>query len=147
MDNQLTHYGVLGMTWGVRKARPEKLSANSKTSSVTKKVINDYNTLDDKQFRQKYKTTKDVYAKRVAKYGDPYKNSPLVKTAKTMNKVSKSMKEPLKAAAYTASVFMAVHGAKTLADIASSQIKSGKNVSWQVLDAVGNEVYTHYTRK
>jgi hypothetical protein len=51
-----------------------KLKANDSDSAVTKRVKNDYNTLGDKEFKAKYRVTKDVYAKRVAKYGDPYKH-------------------------------------------------------------------------
>lgn len=36
-DNQLMHYGVLGMKWGVRKARP-KSTTSSRSKSSSKKV-------------------------------------------------------------------------------------------------------------
>lgn len=59
--------------------------ARKKDSSVTRKVKNDFETLDDKQFLARYHVGKKRYAKRVAKYGDPYVNSPLVKWAKKKN--------------------------------------------------------------
>lgn len=82
-DDELAHFGVLGMKWGRRKA-PQTLTTNKSMSSVTKKVIKDYNTMDDAAFAGKYHGTKKTYAKRVAKYGDPYMNAPLAKFGKKM---------------------------------------------------------------
>lgn len=78
--NSLYHFGVRGQKWGVRRFQnsdgsltPEgKMRYNKNDSSVTKRVKNDWNNLDDKQFFNKYKTSKKTYAKRVRKYGDPY---------------------------------------------------------------------------
>lgn len=78
------HYGVLGMKWGVRRT-PTKLSYNKNDSSVTKRVKKDYNSMDDAQFMNKYSVSKKRYAKRVEKYGDPYKNSLLAKAGKKLN--------------------------------------------------------------
>lgn len=69
----LEHFGVAGMKWGVRKA-PEKLSINKTDTDVTKNVKKDYNTTTNKEFRKKYVGTKRAYAKRVEKYGDPYRH-------------------------------------------------------------------------
>ena len=57
-------------------------------STVTKKVIDDFNRMDDKQFMAKYFCSKLTYAKRVAKYGDPYMKSPLAKIGKFFIKYS-----------------------------------------------------------
>lgn len=82
-DNQeLMHFGVPGMRWGHRKT-PSTLSTTPSMSRVTKKVVGDYNSMDDQQFMNKYQTTKRVYAKRVEKYGDPYMNAPLAKFGKS----------------------------------------------------------------
>lgn len=67
---------------------PEKLKANSSDSAVTKRVKSDYNNLTAGEFRRKYGTDKDTYAKRVEKYGDPYarrtsKKQPKPKKEKT----------------------------------------------------------------
>lgn len=54
-------------------------------SIVTKRAKNDYNTMDDKAFFNKYSCSKELYAKRVIKYGDPYMNSPLAKIGKVLS--------------------------------------------------------------
>lgn len=83
MNNELYHHGIKGQRWGVRRT-PEQLGYDKKDSSVTKRVKKDYNTMSDKEFMKKYQTTKKAYAKRVAKYGDPYMNSPLAKMGKKL---------------------------------------------------------------
>lgn len=77
VGDDLKHYGKKGMKWGVRKARPDRLDASDSDTEVTKKAKADYNNLNDSQFMSKYATTKNTYAKRVEKHGDPYaaKNS------------------------------------------------------------------------
>lgn len=82
--NELKHYGVKGMKWGVRKKYPDRLNYPTKSSSTTRKVIDDYNSMSDQQFRAKYQTSKKTYAKRVAKYGDPSRNAPLAKLGKRL---------------------------------------------------------------
>ena len=64
MNNELYHHCIKGQRWGVRRT-PEQLGYDKKDSSVTKRV-------------------KKAYAKRVAKYGDPYMNSPLAKMGKKL---------------------------------------------------------------
>ena len=94
----LTHSGVKGMKWGVRKDRSSKSSAPAKLaikdshSSVTKRVIKDYNQMDDKQFKSKYSVSKSVYAKRVEKHGDPFMNSPLAKVGKKLPGAGKDLR-------------------------------------------------------
>lgn len=61
----------------------------STVSEVTKKVMNDFNTLNDKDFFYKYSCSKNTYYERVKKYGDPYMNSPLAKIGKMLNKLIK----------------------------------------------------------
>ena len=94
-EDELTHWGVLGMKWGVRKdkQRAVTLSPDPKDSSVTKKVKKDYNQMSDSDFRKKYGASKDLYAKRVSKYGDPYMNAPLAKIGKFMEKQAKQNAE------------------------------------------------------
>ena len=55
-------------------------------SSVTKKVKKDWNELSDDEFKSKYSASKETYAKRVEKYGDPYMNAPLAKIGKFLTK-------------------------------------------------------------
>lgn len=79
--DELCHYGVKGMKWGVRRT-PAQLGHRPGDSSVTRKVKNDYNRMSDDEFMRTYHTSKKRYAKRVEKYGDPYMNSPLAKYGK-----------------------------------------------------------------
>lgn len=54
--------------------------------SITKKVISDFNEMDNKQFMRSYQCSKLRYFKRVIMYGDPYMNAPLAKLAKFFSK-------------------------------------------------------------
>lgn len=71
---------------GDKKREPLKIS--SRDSAATKRAKEDYNTLSDRDFFLKSATTKDVYARRVERYGDPYKHSPLAKAGKALEKSS-----------------------------------------------------------
>lgn len=63
------------------------LKKTDSMSKVTKKVIDDFNSMNNKQFMLKYSCSKQIYAKRVARYGDPYMKSPLAKIGKFLNKL------------------------------------------------------------
>lgn len=63
-----------------------KLYKSSSMCAVTKRVIDDFNTLTEQAFLNKYSCKKCVYLKRVAKYGDPYMKAPLAKFGKFLAK-------------------------------------------------------------
>jgi len=69
-----------------KKTSGQKLTAGSNVSKTTQRAINDWNSMDNKQFQKKYKTDKKTYQKRVEKYGDPYMNAPLAKMGKALAK-------------------------------------------------------------
>lgn len=72
-EDALAHYGVKGMRWGVRKSdRPATLTPSPTDTAVTKRVKKDYNELSDAAFKRKYAGSKEKYARRVEKHGDPY---------------------------------------------------------------------------
>ena len=50
-----------------------KLTISSTDTKITKQAKADYNRMTDQEFRSTYYTSKKTYAKRVKKYGDPYK--------------------------------------------------------------------------
>lgn len=89
---ELTHYGILGMKWGVRRyqnkdgtltsAGKKKYKANDSDSTVTKSVKKDLAELTGEEFKRKYQVSNTRYMKRVDKYIDPYMNSPLAKFGK-----------------------------------------------------------------
>lgn len=93
----LMHHGIKGMKWGVRryrnndgsltdagKKRYESARRGTKFDShgkmlirdvdtkTTRRVKKDWNKMDDRSFRQKYQVSKEAYARRVEKHGDPY---------------------------------------------------------------------------
>lgn len=115
--NELYHHGVKGMKWGVRKKRPDRLESRKGDSATTRKVKEDYNNLSDQEFMRKYSTSKKTYAKRVARYGDPYMNSPLAKAGKKLASKSKTngKKTVAKGAATAAKVLRKI-GAAYLTD-------------------------------
>lgn len=59
-----------------------KLEKTKTMCAITKRVIDDFNTLTDQAFFNKYSCRKSTYLKRVIKYGDPYMNAPLAKFGK-----------------------------------------------------------------
>ena len=65
-----------------------KLEKTKTMCEITKRVINDFNTLTDMEFLYKYSCKKSIYLKRVIKYGDPYMNAPLAKLGKFLAKIS-----------------------------------------------------------
>ena len=75
------------------KEIPSELTINPGDSSITKRVKRDYNTLSDDEFMGKYQCSKKTYAKRVARYSDPYMKSPLAKVGKALNKLNRNLKK------------------------------------------------------
>lgn len=59
-----------------------KLEKTKAMCAITKRVIDDFNTLSDQAFFNKYSCRKTRYLKRVIKYGDPYMNAPLANIGK-----------------------------------------------------------------
>lgn len=53
---------------------------------ITKRVVDDFNTLSEMGFFGKYQCSKRTYLMRVIKYGDPYMNAPLAKIGKFLMK-------------------------------------------------------------
>lgn len=108
-SDELKHFGVKGMKWGVRKEREKKAGRRKSLTSVdpsiaknkqTKRVAEDYNKLTDSEFKNKYYTSKETFAKRYSKTnGNTYSLGK--KRQKMANAVLKGGKA-LGKAAYTA---------------------------------------------
>lgn len=140
-QDYLEHFGVQGMRWGVRKA-PDRLTTNKTDTKITKEVKKDYNNSTNKEFRRKYATSKGRYAKRVEKYGDPYKyhrdkSNGKVTDAKAREELAKiapkpktqSLKESRQAARYEIRKANAQKNVDNYRDIANNKASLGKKVA------------------
>lgn len=65
-----------------------KLEKLDTMCAITKRVIDDFNSMTDKMFMSKYQCSKTTYYKRVMKYGNPYMNAPLAKIGKFLLKIT-----------------------------------------------------------
>lgn len=74
----------------IRDAKYGPMRDNKSDSSVTKRVKQDYRTMDDKQFYNKYYASKNTYAKRVSrsKTGDPYRDRINSTSYKVLRKIT-----------------------------------------------------------
>lgn len=63
-----------------------KLQKTNAMCAITKRVVDDFNSLSDQAFMNKYKGSKKTYYRRVMRYGDPYMNAPSAKIAKFLSK-------------------------------------------------------------
>ncbi len=68
------------------KNNPAFLEYPKGICAVTRKAIDAYNTLSDQEFLNRFACSKRVYAKRVARYGDPYMKAPLARMGKWLAK-------------------------------------------------------------
>ena len=75
---------------GVKKKTLDNIKTNKSDSSVTKRVKQDYRTMDDDQFFNKYYASKKTYAKRVnrSKTGDPYRDRINSRSYKALRKIT-----------------------------------------------------------
>lgn len=66
-----------------------KLEKQDFMCAITKRVIDDFNSMTNHAFMQKYSCSKKIYYKRVMKYGDPYMKAPLAKFGKFLLRIMK----------------------------------------------------------
>ena len=144
--NELYHHGIKGQKWGIRRFQnPDgsltpsgkkrygvsggKMEISSKDSKPTQKVKNDWNTMTDKEFLQTHSVSKKRYAKRVNKYGDPYKHAKDSKATQQVIKTGKKMidarERTIETSNRAASNLKKVAGYTTAAALASGVITAG----------------------
>lgn len=75
--------------WTKNRTYPAFLEYPKGICAVTRTVIDAYNTLSEQAFMNRYCYYKSVYAKRVARYGDPYMKAPLARIGKFLAKICK----------------------------------------------------------
>lgn len=155
MNDELMHYGVKGMKWGVRKKykRGESMDANDQSDSkTTRRVKNDYNTMSDTEFRKKYSASKETYRKRVNRYGDPYMKSPLAKAGKKLEakQKAKSNESAMKRGAKAIGTVLQVAGSIYAIDMAytggavtRAATKAGKAAVKSALSKVGDQMFDY----
>lgn len=66
-----------------------KIEKTADLCAITKRVVDDFNHLTDKEFFRKYSVSKMCYLKRFKRYGDPYMNAPLARFSKWITKRKK----------------------------------------------------------
>ncbi len=64
----------------------KKLEIKETMCAITKKVIQDYNSMSNIEFFRKYQCSKLKYYKRVKLWSDPYMNAPLAIIGKWLAK-------------------------------------------------------------
>ena len=64
----------------------KKLEIKANMCAITRRVIQDYNSMSNIEFFRKYQCSKGKYYKRVKLWGDPYMNAPLAKLGKWLAK-------------------------------------------------------------
>lgn len=121
--NELYHHGIKGMKWGVRRT-PAQLGHLKGDSSVTRKVKDDYNKMSDPQFKSKYRVSKGTYARRVEKYGDPYKNAPLAKAGRALNKKKSKSRGTHDTSAED---YQKAHSSKSVKQMSDAELRSRLN--------------------
>lgn len=60
------------------------LTVLARDSLVTKRAKTNYNAMTDLEFVRCYQCSKETYARRVARYGDPYMKAPLARIGKLL---------------------------------------------------------------
>ena len=63
-----------------------KIKITDEMCAITKKVVEDYNKMNNTEFFKKYYCSKNRYFIRVILFKDPYMNAPLAKLGKWLIK-------------------------------------------------------------
>lgn len=111
-----------------------------KASATTKKVMDDYRSMTDQEFMNKYSVSKERYGKRVERNGDPYaKTKSNVATAKRAAKGATAVATVLQVAGSVYAIDMAYTGGA----VTRAATKAGKAAVKSALSKVGDQMFDY----